>query len=74
MIHEDDADHFTSVAEVPTARGARTLAVDPASGRVFLAAADVDAARPPPQQPGRAPRYSFMPGSLKLLLLDPVAR
>jgi len=74
VIHEDDADHFTSVAEVPTARGARTLAVDPASGRVFLAAADVDAARPPPQQPGRAPRYSFMPGSLKLLLLDPVAR
>ncbi len=73
VIHEDDADHFTVVADVRTARGARTLAVDPASGRVFLAAAEIDDSRPPQQQPGRAPRYSFMPGSLRLLLLDPVA-
>lgn len=71
VIHEDAGGRFTKLADMPTAPGARTLALDPASGRVFLVTADVDKVGPP-RQPGYAPRYSFKPGTVKLLMLDPV--
>jgi DNA-binding beta-propeller fold protein YncE len=41
VIHQDDADHYTVVGNVATAHGARTLAVDPGTHRVFLAAPNV---------------------------------
>lgn len=44
VIHQKDADHYTVVANVPTQKSARTLAIDPASQRVFLAAAEFEAA------------------------------
>ncbi|MGA7674204.1 MAG: YncE family protein [Rhizomicrobium sp.] len=70
VIAERGADDFVSLGEVPTAPGARTMAVDPASGRVFLVTGEV-AKTEPPTVKGRAPHFVFVPGSVKLLLLDP---
>ena len=58
-----------SLGEVPTQPLARTMAVDSASGRVYLVAGDrieVDAAATNPKK-----RYGLQPGSLRLLFADP---
>jgi len=70
VFHEDTAGVLTALGNVKTARGARTMAVDPASGRVYLATADVADTQPPAQN-GVQPRLVFKPGSVKLLFLDP---
>jgi YVTN family beta-propeller protein len=36
VVHQIDANHYAQPAEVPTVKGARTMAFDPASRRVFL--------------------------------------
>lgn len=41
VIRQDDADHYAVIASVATAKSARTLAVDEAMHRVYLAAPDV---------------------------------
>jgi hypothetical protein len=67
IIREVDPQTFVSLGSIPTPATGRTLAIDPESGRLFLAAADPDP-NAPRSRPGRpAPR----PGSLKLLFLDP---
>jgi YVTN family beta-propeller protein len=94
IIEEKDANTFVSAGTVKTAMSARTMAVDPESGRLYLAAADIDPNAPALPPPGDAPpgpppagvanappgpggpggpprRMPFLPGSLKLLFLDP---
>jgi len=36
VVHQDDADHYSVTGDVPTAKGARTIALDPQSRHVFL--------------------------------------
>ncbi|WP_237479144.1 YncE family protein [Lichenibacterium dinghuense] len=60
----------TSLGEVRTLPGARTMAVDPATGRVFLVMADT-VADEAPAKPGAAPSFDFKPGTVKLIALDP---
>ncbi len=77
VIREVNANEFEPVATVRTALSGRTMALDPASGRVFVVAA-----RTTPRaleafiaawHAGRRPRHSpFAPHSLQLLLFDPV--
>lgn len=43
VVREDDADHFTVVENVATQKSARTLAFDPKTQRIFLAAASFGA-------------------------------
>lgn len=50
VIHQAGADHYAVVANVATAKDARTLAVDTETHRVFLAAPDVAAAGQTPAQ------------------------
>jgi DNA-binding beta-propeller fold protein YncE len=86
VIHEDGATAFSTLATIHTAVSARTLAIDTETGRLYLAAADVDpnpataapapaaaaaasAGAPPPATAPARPR--FIPGSLKLLFMDP---
>jgi YVTN family beta-propeller protein len=40
IVHEDDADHYTVLANVATQQGARTLALDPGTHLAYLVAAD----------------------------------
>jgi YVTN family beta-propeller protein len=59
---------YASLGSIKTSISARTMSIDPTTGRLFLASADIvpDA---PPAKNGRIPT---VPGSLKLLFLDPV--
>jgi YVTN family beta-propeller protein len=70
IIQEKDANTFVSLGSVKTLPSARTMAIDPKTGRLFLAAADI-AKIDPPTTPGGRPHVEFVPGSLKLLILDP---
>jgi YVTN family beta-propeller protein len=65
VVQETGPDSFTVTGTVTTAVTGRTMTVDPATGRLFIAAADVDPASPAGGRPRPAP------GSLKLLFLDP---
>lgn len=70
MVKEIDANHFAHLADVVTVPSARTVAIDPDTGRVFLPAAQVAKIEPPTTAGGR-PHVTFVPGSLKLLVLEP---
>jgi DNA-binding beta-propeller fold protein YncE len=59
----------TALGEVKTARGARTMAIDPGTGRIFLVTADVQG-ETPPSRPGGRPHLIFTPGTVTLLFLD----
>ena len=65
-----DAMHFGVAPPIPTQPGARTMAIDPASGRLFLVTADATATGAP-RVPGGAPSYTFKPGTAHLLMMDP---
>ncbi|MEO6152357.1 MAG: gluconolactonase [Croceibacterium sp.] len=56
--------HLAGAGTVPTEMGARTGAIDPATGRIYL-----PAARYLPAEPGKRP--SPVPGSVHLIVLDP---
>src|SRR5579862_4707620 len=75
VIREVDANHFVSVATIKTALSARTMSVDPASGRLYLAAADTTpeamAVFMAARQAGKRPPSPVAHGSLKLLFFDP---
>ncbi len=58
-------DAYTALAPITTAVSGRTMDVDPATGRLFVAAADVD----PPTTPGGRPHPKA--GTLRLMILDP---
>ncbi len=60
-------DRVTVVDTIRTAVTGRTMGIDPDSGRLYVAAADVDPAAAPGQR-----RPPIVPGSLKLLFIDPV--
>ncbi|HEY6454999.1 MAG TPA: YncE family protein [Steroidobacteraceae bacterium] len=78
IIREINADKFVPAGTLKTQASARTMSVDPRSGRLYLAAADIDArdsaalqgargSGPPPRR-----RMPLVAGSLKLLFFDPV--
>ena len=68
MIREQDPDHFEVVATVPTERGARTMAADGSTGRIYLATADFG----PPVAGQRRP--PVVPGSFRIVVVGRVAR
>ena len=67
MVHEDSPARYSVVANVPTALGARTLAFDAESHRIFLVTAqfgplpDSTAAQPRPRRP-------MVPGTFQLMV------
>lgn len=65
VLQEKDPQTFVPLATVKTAVSARTMDIDPASGRIYLVAADI---MPAATEAGRP---SIVPGSLKLLFIDP---
>jgi DNA-binding beta-propeller fold protein YncE len=65
ILQEKDAQTFVPLATVKTVVSARTMDIDPASGRIYVAAADT---MPAATEGGRP---TIVPGSLKLLFIDP---
>lgn len=70
VVKEKDANDFVVLANVTTAKSARTIAIDEKTGRVFLPAADIEKIDPP-AKPGGRPHVTFVPGSAKLLVFEP---
>jgi len=70
VIHEDAPDRYTVLGSVPTARGARTLALDPRSHHLFTCTADYGPA-PAPTAANPHPRPSIVPGTFRVLEFGP---
>jgi DNA-binding beta-propeller fold protein YncE len=73
VIEEKDANTFASLESVATKVGARTMAVDPESGRIYLVAADTTI-NPSADSSDFRHRFVVTPGSAKLLFLDPTSQ
>ncbi len=74
VIREVDANAFVPAATARTALSARTMGVDPQTGRLYLAAAEPDASARTVaayQAARAAGKHPFVHGSLGLLFLDP---
>ena len=70
VVLEKDAQTFVAADTIKTTRGARTMAIDPNTGRLFLVAADI-AKIDPAITPNGRPHVTYVANSLKLLYLDP---
>jgi YVTN family beta-propeller protein len=70
VVRQDGNGKFVVADNVPTMRGARTMALDEKTHRVFLATAEFGPPpSPTPEQPH--PRPSVVPGSFTLLVVAP---
>jgi DNA-binding beta-propeller fold protein YncE len=58
VIHEDDANHYSVVETVKTQPGAKTLALDPKTHKLFLSVADRS-----------GPKGAIVPGSFTILVV-----
>jgi YVTN family beta-propeller protein len=72
VIAEKSPSSFLALAAVTTEIGARTMAIDPKTGRIYLVTADMTPNDAAPAADSRH-RYSIKPGSVKLLFLDPTS-
>ncbi len=70
VVHEDDPDHYRVLANLPTQKSARTMALDQATGHVFLPAAELGP-RPKPTATDPHPRPTVKPGSFTILEVAP---
>jgi DNA-binding beta-propeller fold protein YncE len=71
VIREKDAQTFIPAGKIKTVPGARTMAIDTKTGRLFLVGADI-AKIDPPSKPGGRPHVTYVPNSLKLFYFDPI--
>ena len=62
VIHQDTADKYHLVENVPTQFGVRTMDMDPTTQRIFSATADLT------PDPGKRPPYKMTPGSFRLVV------
>lgn len=68
IIHENSADDFAVEANVPTQRGARTIALDLATHEIYEPTAEFGET-PKPTADNPHPRPTMIPGSFKVLVL-----
>lgn len=66
VVHEGDAKEGYTLQTTPTQAGARTMALDTKTHRVFLVTATPD-----PVNPGEGRRRNYVPGSFTLLVVGP---
>ena len=62
MAHEDSAAVLKIVQTIKTVRGARTMALDPTTHTIYLAATDYE-----PQAPGSKERPKAVAGTFRVL-------
>jgi DNA-binding beta-propeller fold protein YncE len=70
VIREDGPDKFASLGNVPTQLLARTMALDPETGRIYLVTGDRIETNPDATFDPRQ-RYSIKRGSVRMLFVDP---
>ena len=63
VVREDTPDKFTVVQTLTTEHGARTMAVDPDSHKIYLPSAVFE-----PKKPGDTKRPKMVPGTFKVLV------
>jgi DNA-binding beta-propeller fold protein YncE len=72
VVHEDAADKFSVLENVPTQRGARTIALDEKTHKIYLPTAQFGP--PPAPTPERPrPRPSILPGTFVVLVVERTA-
>jgi DNA-binding beta-propeller fold protein YncE len=69
VVHEDTPDKYTVVETVPTQRGARTMAVNPKTHRLYTVTAEFGPT-PAPTADRPRPRPPMLPGTFVVLELD----
>jgi DNA-binding beta-propeller fold protein YncE len=69
VVHEDTPDKYTVVETVPTLRGARTMAVNPKTHRLYTVSAQFGPL-PAPTADRPRPRPPMIPGTFVVLELD----
>ena len=67
VFHEDTAEKYTLVEEIKTQTGARTMAVDRKTARVYLSVAQFGP-RPEPTPSNPQPRPAMLPGTFSVLV------
>jgi DNA-binding beta-propeller fold protein YncE len=65
IAHEDSPAKLTVVETLTTTRGARTMALDPSTRRIYLSAADYE-----PQAAGATGRPKMKPGTFRVLVYE----
>jgi DNA-binding beta-propeller fold protein YncE len=68
IFHEESPDKYGLVENVKTLPGARTMALDQKTGRVYLPVADVGP-RPEPTAANANPRAPMLPGTFSVLVI-----
>jgi hypothetical protein len=68
VIHQDTPDHYAVVQTLATKLGARTMALDPDTGKVYLVTADMKLAVPPTDAEP-APRPTPIAGSFEIMVV-----
>lgn len=69
VVHEDSPDSYSVLQTLATKRGARTMALDKASGKVYVVTADFGP-RPTPTADSPHPRPSIVPGSFVVIQIS----
>jgi DNA-binding beta-propeller fold protein YncE len=70
VIHQESPDEYRVLATVTTQVSARTMVLDPATHKIYLAAAKLEAA-PPATEEQPHPRPGIVPGSFAILVAQP---
>jgi YVTN family beta-propeller protein len=73
VIAQKDPNTYAVIDNLKTQVTGKTMGIDPHSGRLYIAAADIDPKAPVPAGAnGKPGRPKPLPGSLKLIILDPI--
>ncbi len=69
VVHEDSPNAYTVLQTLPTKRGARTMEIDEASGKIYVVTADFGP-RPAATADRPRPSPSILPGSFVVLVIS----
>ena len=67
VVHQESAGVYKSVGDIATQKSAKTMAFDPKTSRMFLSAAEMEAA---PVTPGQRARMRPKPGTFNVLVVE----
>ncbi|MEY2531086.1 MAG: hypothetical protein QOI96_1171 [Verrucomicrobiota bacterium] len=68
IAKEEALDKLTAVQTLPTERGARTMALDPATHRIYTCTAQIAPDTRPSPSPGERRRPNYVPGTFHVLV------